>query len=250
MGRSLTFLPAFPTKVNRGRLLLQEFLLALPMLLFALVAHEVAHGWAALKQGDNTAFMLGRLTLNPIPHIDPFMTVILPALLWFSTHGAFTFGGAKPVPVNPRNYRNFVKGDLIVSSAGVVTNFVLAICCTLLFILAGLIHNWTGGLGTATVTVAQRMLNWGIFLNILLGVFNLIPIPPLDGSRIFYHLLPPGWGARYRQLDRFGFLILLGLLFFFRGIFNVLLIPAWWSYNGLIHLASSFAIGMNWNIFS
>ncbi|MCA9722205.1 MAG: site-2 protease family protein, partial [Gemmatimonadetes bacterium] len=108
------------------------------MLLFALVAHEVAHGWTALQQGDDTAYKLGRITLNPLPHIDPMMTLLLPGLLWFASGGAFTFGGAKPVPVVTRNFRHYVRGDLIVSSAGVVTNLLLALLCTLLFILAGM----------------------------------------------------------------------------------------------------------------
>jgi Zn-dependent protease len=219
------------------------------MLLFALVAHEVAHGWTAMKQGDDTAYKLGRITLNPLPHIDPMMTLLLPALLWFASGGAFTFGGAKPVPVVTRNFRHYVRGDLIVSSAGIVTNMLLAIACTLLFIVAGTLHTTLGGIGTTTVETAQRMLNWGIFLNLLLGIFNLIPIPPLDGSRLLYHALPPAWGATYRQLDRFGFLILLGVMFFFRGLLDLLLLPAWFAYGRLIDLAAPFAVGLNWNIF-
>ncbi len=219
------------------------------MLLFALVAHEVAHGWTALKQGDDTAYKLGRLTLNPLPHIDPMMSIILPALLWFGSGGAFTFGGAKPVPVVTRNFRNYVRGDIIVSSAGVITNFILAIACTGLFILAGLIHSWSGQLGTATVVTAQRMLNWGIYLNLLLGSFNLIPIPPLDGSRLFYHVLPPAWGLKYRQFDRFGFMILIALIWLLPGVLGTLLIPAQWGYSHLLDLASPFAVGTDWNIF-
>ncbi|MEZ4378536.1 MAG: site-2 protease family protein [Gemmatimonadales bacterium] len=219
------------------------------MLLFALVAHEVAHGWTALQQGDDTAYKLGRITLNPLPHIDPMMTLLLPGLLWFASGGAFTFGGAKPVPVVTRNFRHYVRGDLIVSSAGVVTNLLLALLCTLLFILAGIVHGWIGGIGTSTVVTAQRMLNWGIFLNLLLGIFNLIPIPPLDGSRLLYHALPPAWGTRYRQLDRFGFLILLGVMFFFRGLLDLLLLPAWTAYGTLLNLAAPFAVGPNWHIF-
>lgn len=218
------------------------------MLLFALVAHEVAHGWTALHQGDDTAYKLGRITLNPLPHIDPMMSIILPALLWFGSGGAFTFGGAKPVPVVTRNFRHFVRGDLIVSSAGVITNFILSILCTLLFVFLGLIHAWTGGLGTATVVTAQRMLNWGIFLNLLLGSFNLIPIPPLDGSRLFYHLLPPGWGLKYRQFDRFGFLLLIALMWLVPGIFSLLLAPAQWGYHQLLTFAAPYAVGAEWQI--
>lgn len=219
------------------------------MLLFALVCHEVAHAWTAYKQGDDTAYKLGRITLNPLPHIDPMLTLAMPALLWFLTNGAFTFGGAKPVPVVTRNFRNFVKGDLIVSSAGVITNFILAVLCTLLFILAGVLHDVTGGSGTSTMITAQRMLNWGIYLNLVLGVFNLIPIPPLDGSRIFYHALPPSWGLRYRALDRFGFLPIMALMLLFRPLLSMLMEPARWLYLHLLQLAAPFAAGSGWNIF-
>lgn len=219
------------------------------MLLFALVAHEVAHAWTAFRQGDDTAYKLGRITLNPLPHIDPVLTLAMPALMWFLTNGAFTFGGAKPVPVVTRNFRNFVRGDLIVSSAGVITNFILAALCTLLFILAGVIHNLTGDAGTSTVAVAQRMLNWGIYLNLILGVFNLIPIPPLDGSRIFYHALPPAWGLRYRALDRFGFLPIMAVMLLFRPALAILMEPARWLYIRLLELAAPFAVGSGWNIF-
>jgi Zn-dependent protease len=219
------------------------------MLLFALVAHEVAHAWTAYRQGDDTAAKLGRITLNPLPHIDPMMTLAMPALLWFLTNGAFTFGGAKPVPVVTRNFRNFVRGDLIVSSAGVITNFILAGVCTLLFIIAGLLHDVTGGSGTSTMITAQRMLNWGIYLNLVLAVFNLIPVPPLDGSRLFYHVLPPAWGLRYRALDRFGFLPIMALLVLFRPVLSLFMTPASWLYLRLLELAAPFAVGTGWNIF-
>ena len=104
------------------------------MLVFALTAHEYAHAATALRQGDDTAYQLGRVTLNPVPHIDPWMSLLFPALLYFGTQGAFTFGGAKPVPVNPRKYRNFVRGDLLVSAAGVATNFVLSFVFAFLYV--------------------------------------------------------------------------------------------------------------------
>src|SRR5512141_2235632 len=111
----------------------QTSILIAPVLLFSMVAHEYAHGYAALRNGDPTAYQLGRLTWNPARHIDPFLTIILP-LLTFITAG-IAFGGAKPVPVNPRNYRNFKKGDIIVSLAGVVTNLVIAVICVPLVVL-------------------------------------------------------------------------------------------------------------------
>lgn len=228
---------------------LLDFLLALPMLLFALVAHEFAHGWVAHSQGDDTAYKLGRLTLNPIPHIDPFLTLILPVLLWVGSNGAFTFGGAKPVPINPRNFRNYRRGDILTSGAGVVTNALLAVVCTLLFILVGWLHQLSGGLGTSTANAAQQMLTYGVMINCVLAVFNLIPIPPLDGSRLFYHLLPPALGARYRSLDRFGFAILLVLMLLGKGLITTLLTPAYWSAEHLLALANPFAVAASADIF-
>jgi Zn-dependent protease len=230
---------------------LTDFLLALPMLLFALVAHEFAHGWAAYREGDDTAYKLGRLTLNPIPHIDPIMTLGLPALLWFLSHGRFTFGGARPVPVVTRNFRNYRRGDLIVSSAGIVTNLVLAVLCGVAFSLAGVAGKMLADLGTATVDIIQRMLVWGIHLNLILAFFNLIPIPPLDGSRILYHFLPATWGARYRALDRFGFVPVMVLMFLAPpAVINTLMAPAWWGEQSILRIVvPPFAVGQGWNIF-
>src|SRR6185503_4034030 len=123
----------------------QTFLLVAPVLLFSVIAHEYAHGYAALKQGDTTAYSLGRLTWNPIKHIDPFMTILLPLVLWFGSGGKMLLGGAKPVPVNPRNYRNFKRGDVIVSLAGVFTNLLIAVACVILIPVIGL----AGGLAAA-----------------------------------------------------------------------------------------------------
>ncbi|MFQ5550257.1 MAG: site-2 protease family protein [Gemmatimonadales bacterium] len=204
---------------------MQEFLLALPILLFSMVAHEFAHGYAAMTQGDDTAYKLGRLTLNPIKHIDPWMTILMPALLWFGSGGRFIFGGAKPVPVDPRNYHNYRRGDIIVSAAGIVTNMLLAILCVGLSIGVGLLGQ-SLGTETGVLVLLQRMLFWGIWLNLLLAVFNLIPIPPLDGSHLFYHLLPPKLGLKYRQVSRYGVLILLAIFMFFPHVLPVLLFPA------------------------
>lgn len=231
------------------RPLLQDFLLALPMLLFALVAHEYAHGWTALRQGDDTAYKLGRLTLNPLPHIDPVMTIIMPAALWFLSSGRFTFGGAKPVPVITRNFRNYVRGDLIVSSAGIVTNILIALASGVAFVLVGWVHNLLGGIGTSSADTAQRMLVWSIHLNLILASFNLIPIPPLDGSRLFYHVLPADLGARYRSVERFGFLPLMALMFLVPQLLNTLLMPAILGERAILDVALPFAVGDGWNIF-
>src|SRR4029079_5300456 len=149
-----------------------------PILLFSVIAHEIAHGYAALRQGDRTALDAGRLTWNPIKHIDPYLTILLPLLMLTGSAlmgGRFVvFGGAKPVPVDPRNYANIRRGDIIVSLAGVATNLVIAICAALLFPLAG----WLGRSmpsSAAVMSIVQAMMIQGLMLNLILIVFNLIP---------------------------------------------------------------------------
>jgi Zn-dependent protease len=205
---------------------LTEFILAFPMLVFAMTAHEYAHAVVALHEGDDTAYVLGRVTLNPIPHIDPWMSIVLPALLFFGSGGQFTFGGAKPVPINSRKFRKFRRGDILVSSAGVITNFLLALVFSALFVALGLMARATPGAGDVLQT-AQRMMEYGIRINLILCFFNLIPIPPLDGSHLLYHILPPRAGAWYRGLSRFGYLPLFILLFVFRPVVGVLLTPVY-----------------------
>lgn len=192
--------------------------------------------------------MLGRLTLNPLPHIDPVMSVLMPALLLFVSGGRFAFGGAKPVPVNPRKYRNYKRGDIIVSAAGVMTNLGLALVCALLFMLLGFVAALFPD-GVAVVDTAQRMMMWGVWLNLILCCFNLIPIPPLDGSHLFYHLLPPGLGARYRSMQRFGMIPLLAIMLLVPSVFNWLLGPAYYGMALLQHLMLPYAVGTGWNIF-
>ena len=191
----------------------EQFILVAPVLLFSMVAHEYAHGYAALKQGDTTAYALGRLTWNPIPHIDLFMTILLPLITYFGTGGRTAFGGAKPVPVDPRNYRNFKRGDIIVSLAGVATNALIAICCVPLIIVIGLIGRAVPALST-TGAIIQAMLLYGVLINLALAAFNLIPIPPLDGSHVFKYLLPPAWALNYQRLGARGLLILFVLISF------------------------------------
>jgi Zn-dependent protease len=204
-----------------------------------MVAHEYAHAEAAYRQGDDTAFLLGRLTLNPLKHIDPFMTILLPVGLWVASHGTWTFGGAKPVPVNPRNYRQYRRGDIIVSLAGIATNLVIFVACVALYILVGLV----GSVAPDVARIAQQMLWWGMWLNLVLAFFNLIPIPPLDGSHVLYHLLPPAVGLRYRQLYRFGFLPIMAISFLVPGVMNVLLWPADELMGVAQHLVKGFTVG-------
>jgi len=188
-----------------------------------MVAHEYAHAEAAYRQGDSTAYMLGRLTFNPLKHIDPFMTVILPLMTWFMW--GYAFGGAKPVPVNPRNYRNYVRGDIIVSLAGIAVNLVLFVIFTALVATVGTIAEALPSL-TPTLEILQRMMAWGVWLNLVLAFFNLIPIPPLDGSHVFYHLLPPNAGMRYRELQRFGFIPIVLVSYLVPGVIRFFLWPA------------------------
>lgn len=199
---------------------MEQLLIALPVLIFSVVLHEVAHGWVALKQGDPTAAMLGRLSLNPIGHLDPIGSLLVPGLLAIS--GAPILGWARPVPVNPRNFRDYKRGDILVSLAGVAVNFVLAIVFA--FVFVGIVWGQRifPDLGTSWALLGQ-MAQYGIAINFVLVLFNLIPIPPLDGSHVLYHLLPPAIGARYRDLGRYGMIILFGILFL--GGFNFIRIP-------------------------
>ena len=193
------------------------------MLLFSVVAHEIAHGYAALKQGDPTAYQLGRLTWNPVKHIDPFFTIILPLFMMLA--GGGVIGGAKPVPVNPRNYRNFKRGDIIVSLAGVATNAVISVGCIILIAILGAIVKVAPD-ARSTVEIAQGILAYGVYLNWILIIFNLLPIPPLDGSHVMKYLLPPAWSLQYSHFGaRFGFLILIGIMFIAPQIFGAVLAP-------------------------
>ena len=199
-----------------------DFLIVLPVLLFSVVAHEYAHAWTAYRQGDPTAQLLGRLTLNPLPHIDPFMSVLFPLML-FLVKSPFIFGAAKPVPVNPANFRNYRRGDLIVSSAGIVMNLALAVACAGLFVAFGAAGSAARG-AVGVLGTLQRMALFGILINVTLGLFNLIPLPPLDGSHLFAHLLPPALAARYRALGRYGFMLLL-VVFMVPGLRQVIWVP-------------------------
>ena len=214
-----------------------------PVLLFSMVAHEYAHGWAAYQQGDPTAYQLGRLTWNPLRHIDPFMTVILPLFLYFS--GGFIFGGAKPVPVNSRNFRHFKRGDILVSLAGVATNFLLAFVCALLIVVLGGLGRVVPAIGE-TLAILQRMLVYGIQINLLLCAFNLMPIPPLDGSHVMKYLLPPAWSLRYQRAGAYGFGVLFLVLMFARPVIGYWMLPSALLARSLSGAVSSFIIASPW----
>ncbi|HTI04797.1 MAG TPA: site-2 protease family protein [Gemmatimonadales bacterium] len=203
---------------------LEEILLLIPVLLFSVVAHEYAHAEAAYRQGDSTAYMLGRLTLNPLKHIDPFLTIILPAIL-IAIH-APAFGGAKPVPVNPRNYRNYKRGEIIVSLAGIATNLVLFVLSVIGYAVVGLLARPLAAIGSS-LAILQSMMWVGMYINLFLAFFNLIPLPPLDGSHVLKLLLPPSAGARFRQLYALGVIPILAVVWFLPGVIDVFLWPAY-----------------------
>ena len=205
---------------------LQNILFVAPVLLFSVIAHEYAHGYAALKQGDPTAQELGRLTWNPVKHIDPFLTIIMPLMMGLMSNWRVMLGGAKPVPVNPRNYRNYKRGDIIVSLAGVFTNLLIALGCTVVIALLGFAGRQVPSI-TNTIAILQVMMIYGILINIGLIAFNLIPIPPLDGSHVMKYLLPPSWALRYQEMARYGLFILIALLAFGRGVLDLWMKPAY-----------------------
>jgi Zn-dependent protease len=206
-----------------------ELLLLLPVLLFSVVVHEVAHAWVARREGDPTADRLGRITLNPFVHLDPVGSLLVPLGLSLLP-GGLIFGWARPVPVNPNNYRDRVGGDIRVSMAGIVANLGLVVLCTLAMAVV-LRVGGPGGVGAGTGVAATtlgavaEMLHYGILINLVLAIFNLIPLPPLDGSHVLVHFLPARVQLRYRELGRYGILIILGVLFFLPDAFTLIFTP-------------------------
>jgi Zn-dependent protease len=187
----------------------------LPILLFSIVVHEVAHGWMALRLGDSTAYDSGRLTLNPIPHIDPIGSIAIP-LLSFISAGSVFIAWAKPVPVNPANFRNFRRDDILVSVVGPFSNLIVAFCCAVFYILSerlfGPLKLIENSLLRDIAAFFIHMFAAGITLNIFLAVFNLIPVPPLDGSHVLSALLPAELNERFRQIGFFGILLVILLM--------------------------------------
>ena len=181
-------------------------------LIFAITVHEVAHGWVANQRGDATAKMLGRLTLNPAKHIDPVGTILVPAVLYF-TGSPFLFGWAKPVPINFNALKSPKQDMILVALAGPVSNFIMA----LLWLL---VVAFTLDMPDQFLL---KMAGFGIAINLILGVFNLLPLPPLDGSRVVSALLPNHLAYQYNKLEVYGLYILLGLLFL--GIFERVILP-------------------------
>jgi Zn-dependent protease len=192
-----------------------ETLYIIPILLFSVVVHEVMHGYVALKCGDPTAKYMGRLTLNPIPHIDLFGSILVP-LFSILVAGRVFIAWAKPVPVNPLNFRNYKRDSVLVSAVGPISNLFLALCCALFVIALLNLGNFFDSFNSELVKFAYefllKMFYGGIYLNIVLGVFNLIPVPPLDGSHVLASILPDRLGESYRQIGFFGIFIVIFLM--------------------------------------
>jgi Zn-dependent protease len=168
--------------------------------------------------------MLGRLTLNPLKHIDPFLTIILPVAL--IVMGGPAFGGAKPVPVNPRNFRNYRRGELIVSLAGIAMNLALFVLSAAAYAIVGLVAKALPGLGPS-LAILQSMMWIAMYVNLFLAFFNLIPLPPLDGSHVLKLLLPPTAGTQFRRLYGLGVIPILIVVWFLPGVINVFMWPAY-----------------------
>jgi len=192
--------------------------LSLGFLVLSLGIHEAAHAWVAWRCGDSTAKDLGRMTLDPTRHIDPFMTILLPAILWFVSEGSMMFGGAKPVPVAYHRLRHPARDMMFVALAGPLSNFLLAI----LFLLAFKVLVYLGGMGTHTVAV--QVVGASAEWNLLLAAFNMLPIPPLDGSRVVNYLLPASMRDGFAVLERFGMFLVFALLF--TGTLGKVIYPA------------------------
>ena len=190
---------------------LLTLIIALVILVYSAILHEIAHGIVAYRLGDPTAKLSGRLTLNPIPHIDPFMSIILPLLLIVSGSPVI-FGAAKPVPIDPFNFREPKKDTALVSLAGPLTNVLIAIIAALILRVLGATH---------LPSLFFQILNEIVALNILLAIFNLIPIPPLDGSKVVADFLPDREAASYLSFGSIGFIIIFILLAFPIGGFSL-----------------------------
>ncbi|MCP3915393.1 MAG: site-2 protease family protein [bacterium] len=185
---------------------LLEKVLIVAFLILSLGIHEAAHAWVANLCGDSTAKNLGRMTLNPIVHIDLFMTILLPAILLLSGSG-FLFGGAKPVPVNPHNLRKPLRDMMFVAIAGPLSNVILAV--VFMFIFRILVFQ----VGMDSNALAPKVMYASMYVNLILAIFNMLPVPPLDGSRVMAYVLPSSLREQFVSLERFGMIIVFALLF-------------------------------------
>jgi Zn-dependent protease len=205
--------------------IIQKTLIALPAMLVAITFHELAHGYVAFRLGDPTAKLLGRLTINPIAHIDIFGTIIMPIMLFVLTSGQFYFGYAKPVPINPMNFRNPRKGMALSAIAGPVTNLLLAFVSVIVLrvILTPLASFAPEIIKETVLKPILLILSASVVLNVVLAAFNMIPIPPLDGGRVMTGLLPAKQAISFSRIEPFGFIIVLVLIY--TGVANMFIMP-------------------------
>lgn len=207
--------------------------IAVVPVLFSIIFHEVAHGWMAYKLGDTTARDHGRLTLNPIAHIDPVGTILIPIVTYFAF--GFFFGSAKPVPFNPYRFYNHVnmrRGTMWVAAAGPLSNLFLAVVSAFLYV------------ATARFFPNQIVLTFfyiSLFVNVLLGFFNMIPIPPLDGSKVFMGFLPREYDAFFHKIERYGFFIIIALAV--TGAFRFIMMPINWIVEWLLYVPNLIFFG-------
>ena len=195
-----------------------------PGLILGVILHEIGHGYMALKWGDSTAHDSGRITLNPIPHVDPMMTVVVPALCL--AMGGFIFGGAKPVPINPNRFRNYHKGLFWVALAGPATNIVVGLLAA--FLYAAVERFFPQPInphsqGISFKAALMMIFYYTVMINYVLAIFNLLPLPPLDGSRILESILPTETYEKIAVIEPYSFFILIGLIMM--GFFHYLFIP-------------------------
>ena len=209
--------------------ILTTALIILPPMIFAITLHEVAHGWVANRFGDPTALFAGRITLNPVKHVDPLGTIIVPIGLYYLSGGQMTFGWAKPVPVAFGNLHNPRRDMILVAAAGPASNLLMALGWSLLLgVVIAL-----GGLQTIAGEFVAGMCLFGIFINVILAVFNMLPLPPLDGGRVLAGLLPPRYSSILDRIEPFGFFIVLALMY--TGILWAVLDPPRLFFMNLYH---------------
>ena len=219
--------------------LVSNLVIYMVVLLLAISAHEAGHAWMSYKYGDDTAYLLGRVTLNPVAHTDPIGTLLLPIISFvFGAIGGHwanipLIGWGKPTPVNPRNWTKYKQANVMVSIAGIAANLLIAIVS--FFIFKGLIEygafndqSFVEGFGKIIITLFKYL----IFLNISLAIFNLLPFPPLDGSKVLSTFLPASFQPFFDMMEQFGFLILMALIYF--GIIRLIMTPVFAIVNYLL----------------